>query len=647
MLILFGLFFAVLLLTAGSFYWAVERSVADQELLKSSRQQILELQNFSRAVHRQVKEIADVLMLGDSELAEIETAGRQAKASLVRVMKENAAELEVSSERGRSKAEEDELKERGECLRLQANYKGLSDLIEAALAEYRAHGKEKILPNSLLPVILDVERQFDGLLAAQIEDLIDEEVRQIEIREQFVLMHASVFKRIAFLACLTVLTVAIVGLGLLRRSLRDVAKQEGDAKAANRAKSEFLANMSHKIRTPMTAILGFADILAQDQTDPEKIEATQTIQQNGRHLLDIINDILDLSKIDAGKFEVERVPCSPWQIVAETSSLMRVRAAAKGIELIVEYQGSLPETIQTSPIRIRQILINLIGNAIKFTEVGSIWLVTHFVRGEEGKTQLHFDVVDTGIGMSKEEVEKIFQPFMQTNSSLLTKAQGTGLGLAISQRLAELLGGTIDVISRPGRGSTFSLTIDTGQLDGVKMIECPGEVLATSEPAAAKQPKKLHGRILLAEDGLDNQRLIAFLLKKAGVEVTIVENGQIAYDKAIETSGKATSGEDHDAPPPFDVILMDMQMPVMDGYEATRRLREMGYKGPIIALTAYAMSTDRQKCLDAGCNDYVIKPIAKDKFLEVLSCYMRAGPDMERKCVTAVFKDLSSDTLQA
>ncbi|MCK4340660.1 MAG: PhnD/SsuA/transferrin family substrate-binding protein [Phycisphaerae bacterium] len=397
------------------------------------------------------------------------------------------------------------------------------------------------------------------------------------------------------------------------------------AEAADRAKSEFLANMSHEIRTPMTAILGFADVLLEhgdlENAPPERIEAAQTIKKNGVYLLSIINDILDLSKIEAGKMTVERMACSPCQLVAEVTSLARVRADVKGLPLKFEYVGAIPETIQTDPTRLRQILINVIGNAIKFTEAGEVRLVTRFV-ADDHEPRLHFDVVDTGLGMTEEQVAKLFQPFTQADTSTTRKFGGTGLGLTISKRLAGLLGGNIAVVeTQKGVGSRFRVSVATGPLDGVKMIAdplsatvlVPGQAKTT---ASTGRPALQVCRILLAEDGPDNQRLIAYVLEKAGAEVSVVENGKLAVDAALAARDR---GE------PFDVILMDMQMPVLDGYEATGQLRRNGYTAPIIALTAHTMAGDREKCLDAGCDDYASKPINRKKLIESVKAQLRAA----------------------
>ncbi|MCE5267196.1 MAG: PAS domain S-box protein [Planctomycetaceae bacterium] len=402
------------------------------------------------------------------------------------------------------------------------------------------------------------------------------------------------------------------------------------AECANRAKSEFLANMSHEIRTPMTAILGFAELLHEEVTCcpvcPESMscqrqqigrEAVSTIQRNGDHLLAVISDILDVSKIESGKLQLEPACCSPAELVAEVVSLMRPQAAAKRLTLETTLARPLPETILTDPLRLRQILVNLVGNAIKFTDEGGVHLTVR-LNADHGAPRLCFDVTDTGIGMNEEQVGKLFQPFSQVDSSSTRKFGGTGLGLCISKRLAVALGGNIQVSSVPGKGSTFTATIDPGPLEEPQRI-ADGREAATELPSTAQaadaDKSMLCGRILLAEDMMENRRLINLLLRKAGAEVTAVENGQLAVEAVLAA---------REAAEPFDVILMDMQMPVLDGYEATRQLRTQGYAGPIIALTAHAMVDDCQKCLDVGCNAYLPKPFQHGALVEIVAKHVAA-----------------------
>jgi len=412
----------------------------------------------------------------------------------------------------------------------------------------------------------------------------------------------------------------------------DLERARIAAEAATKSRSEFLANMSHEIRTPMTAILGFTDVLLGEEglerAPPERVQALETIQRNGQYLLSLINDVLDLSKIEAGKLDVERTTCSPVEVLADVASLMRVRARAKNIPLTIEYSGPIPAQIQSDPIRLRQILINLVGNAIKFTETGGVRMAACLVQSLGDPPRLRFDVVDTGIGMTPEQLNRLFLPFTQADSSTTKRFGGTGLGLTISKRLAVMLGGDVTVVSTRGKGSTFSVTVETGPLEGVAMLDEPAEAAARRKPPprAARIDVKLDGRILLAEDGPDNQRLIAFLLKKAGADVTLAENGQIALECALAARAEGN---------PFDVILMDMQMPVMDGYTATARLREAGCDRPIVALTAHAMEGDEQKCRKAGCDGYATKPIDQAKLLRMIAGHLTGSTETGELAATA------------
>ncbi len=381
----------------------------------------------------------------------------------------------------------------------------------------------------------------------------------------------------------------------------DLYEAKVAAEAASRAKSSFVANMSHEIRTPMTAILGYADLLSQsNQSTQQRNNCVQTIRRNGQHLLSIINDILDVSKIEAGKMTVEKIACSPIQLVTDVASLMRIRAKDKQLAFDVRYVGAVPEMIVSDPTRLRQVLMNLVGNAIKFTDAGGVKVIVSMTDPAKGLPRLRFDVVDTGMGLTQKQQDALFRPFVQADESTTRKFGGTGLGLTISKRLAEMLGGDITIRSVPGAGSTFSLTVQTGDLSGVKMIESP--LAEASEQGNREEfwnvAQQLSGRVLVAEDGPDNRVLISFYLEHAGLDVTLVENGRLACDAALSA---ASDGK------PYDLILMDMQMPEMDGYAATTLLRELKYAGPIVALTAHAMGGDREKCLACGCDDFAVK----------------------------------------
>jgi CheY-like chemotaxis protein/anti-sigma regulatory factor (Ser/Thr protein kinase) len=309
---------------------------------------------------------------------------------------------------------------------------------------------------------------------------------------------------------------------------------------------------------------------------------------------------------------VDQVACSPVEIVCEAVSTMRPRALSKGLELNLRFETPIPQTIQTDPTRLRQVLLNLLSNAIKFTHAGQVSvLVRH------SGSQLSLRVRDTGIGMTSEQQARLFEPFMQADGSTRRRYGGTGLGLAISRRLAERLGGAITVQSEAGRGSTFTAAFATGPLDGVKLIEVDHEVVLRRKPTPLPPPTlaQLRGRLLVAEDSLDNRHLLCRLLKKTGLDVEAVENGALAVERALAR----TNGDS------FDLILMDMQMPELDGYEATRRLRRAGYRGRVLALTANASEADRSKCLAAGCNDYVAKPYDLDKLLESIRGHIDAA----------------------
>ncbi|MBN1588200.1 MAG: PAS domain S-box protein [Pirellulales bacterium] len=389
------------------------------------------------------------------------------------------------------------------------------------------------------------------------------------------------------------------------------------ANAATRAKSEFLANMSHEIRTPMTAILGFAEVLRDPQlTNDDRESAVDTILRNGQHLLQLINDILDLSKIESGRMVLEQMACRPIEIARDVVSLMSLPAAAKQLSLILEFDGPMPECIESDPTRLRQILINLVANAIKFTETGGVRLVVRLLE-QDGQSWIHWEIIDSGIGMTAAQVGRIFDPFTQADETVTRKYGGTGLGLAISWRMAQAMGGSITVESTPNQGSTFRLATPVEIVEDTPLIEDPArwETTSAQSPRADTTNVQLAGRVLLAEDGRDNQKLIEFVLHKAGAEVEIAENGLVACQKA---TAAAQAGS------PFDVILMDMQMPELDGYAAAARLRREGITQPIIALTAHAMADDRQKCVAAGCDDFATKPIQRADLLALVAHHLTA-----------------------
>lgn len=377
------------------------------------------------------------------------------------------------------------------------------------------------------------------------------------------------------------------------------------AEAANHAKSIFLANMSHEIRTPLTAIIGFSEsLLDTDTSMSDRVNAINTIISSGKHLLHIINEILDLSKIEADKLAIEQIDVPLLEMLADISSLMELQAQEKGLLFNIDYDYPLPKVITSDPIRLKQILINLCSNAIKFTTKGGVNIT---VRYDAAKGMVFFDVRDSGIGMSGKQLQRLFNAFTQADSSTTRQYGGTGLGLYLSKQLAEKLGGTITVTSRPGLGSCFNLSVSAGDISGSEFMFEYEEVIQVHEHVKG-DVGKVTGYVLLAEDNANNQQLIAMYLHKMGARISIVENGEQAVNAVLSNQ--------------FDLVLMDMQMPVMDGIEATKILRQKGYRGPIVALTANTMKEDKQACINAGCNEFISKPVNRQIFIEMLKKYL-------------------------
>lgn len=393
------------------------------------------------------------------------------------------------------------------------------------------------------------------------------------------------------------------------------------AEQANEAKSRFLANMSHEIRTPMTAILGFAEVLLNMDLDGEARHAAATIQGNGKHLLGLINDILDLSKVEAERVEVNLEEVEFCGLLEDVVDLLIVRARLSEISLEIDYTAEVPRRIWTDPPRVKQVLVNLVGNAIKFTEKGGVRLRPRW-EDVDGVGTLLVDVIDTGIGLTPEQVERIFLPFEQADCTTTRKYGGTGLGLSISTRFAQLLGGSLGVQSEQGVGSTFTLALPGCRAKGSELW-LPGasrRELPEVRPAEASAASLKGVRVLLAEDGLDNQHLFTFILRKAGAEIALASNGE----EAVSLFSEMLAG----GKPPH-VVLMDMQMPVLDGYGATGRLLELGCEAPIVALTANAMEGDRKRCIEAGCRDYISKPVPFQVLVD--TCKRWRGPSLPQR----------------
>ncbi len=398
-----------------------------------------------------------------------------------------------------------------------------------------------------------------------------------------------------------------------KRAQKEAQKARQEAAIArrdNRAKARFLANMSHEIRTPLTAIMGYLDILDEARSDPNQFGFyIEIMKKNGEHLISLINDILDLSKIEAGRLEVERIPCQIGGILDEVYELLKPAAESKGLEFELCLCGEIPKIIQGDPTRLKQVLLNLTGNALKFTEKGQVRIVAF---GSQTERLFRVEVQDTGIGLNSEQILSIFDAFAQADATTTRRFGGTGLGLTISNHLINKLGGKLDVKSVPAQGSCFALHLD-GLVDHETEWNNPSQVSTEQNHPARSNLKDrvLEGlHALVVDDGPDNRLLFRTFLESYGARVSEAENGMTGLAAVIEAE------EDDDA---FDVILLDMQMPLLDGYEAARSIRDLGVRTPIIGITAHAMRGDREKCLQAGCDEYLTKPTPRKRLVATVA----------------------------
>lgn len=387
------------------------------------------------------------------------------------------------------------------------------------------------------------------------------------------------------------------------------------AEEASQAKTNFLAHMSHEIRTPLGIILGFTELLSDPGLSAqERANYISTIQKNGRLLASLINQVLDLSKIEAGLLETELMEVQTIEVLRDVKHLMEPKANEKGLQLRFSFREAIPTVIRTDPTALRQIFVNIIGNAIKFTPEGRVEVRTRFSRRGD-RPKLIFDIADSGVGLTAEQSDRLFKPFSQADTTTTRKYGGTGLGLYLSKRIAQALGGDLTVLAtQPKKGSVFRVTIDPGPLTGrifTKYTDIPEVEILPASPIATqlvRQQRLASKRVLLVEDSEDNQRLVKKLLNIEGAQVDVAANGALGLEAALKKH--------------YDVVLMDIQMPIMDGYEATRRLREKGYAVPIIALTAHAMLEEKERCLRSGFSDYLSKPINRSDLIDRI---LRAG----------------------
>lgn len=422
-----------------------------------------------------------------------------------------------------------------------------------------------------------------------------------------------------------ILLVLIISLFIVAMVSRTVEKKNEqllkaykDAHAAMQSKSVFLANMSHEIRTPITAIIGFAEsTFFSNQTMEMRQKSIKTIIESGKHLLQIINDVLDISKIEANKLEVETISTPLSNIITSAETILKPLADEKSLDFSINYQYPLPVMLDTDPLRLKQIIINLCSNAIKFTKQGYVQVNVSY-RKEDHK--LFIEVVDTGIGLDKDQIKAIFEPFNQADASVNRKYGGTGLGLAISTQLVEALHGNITVSSEPGKGSRFTVVMDIGEKTEEQLTYEAIDICTTTdtekeikEDIAVVNRMRVKGKVLVVEDNLVNQQLLRVFLDRINADYELVENGQLAVERVQAND--------------FDLILMDIQMPVMDGITATKILREQGYDIPIVALTANFSDEDRQNCYNAGCNNFLTKPINIKIFFEVITDYLHYDAD--------------------
>lgn len=478
------------------------------------------------------------------------------------------------------------------------NDKGHEIRFASPKGEYRVHDQSDLLKHAMT-----------GSIAQGIEVTLDK--GNGEFRNLLLSAGPVLSPKNGVMGC----TVTLTDISELKRVEAELKKAKDDADAASQAKTRFLANMSHEIRTPLGAVIGYSELLATPGLSPDqRDDFVAKIKRNGKHLSGLIDDILDLSKIESGRIQLETVEFSLRELLYDVISAVKYKVMEKAISIKVRSKGSVPARISSDPVRLKQVLTNIVGNAVKFTERGHIEVTIEEIAGDSRNRLLRFSIEDTGCGLTEQQAANLFEPFRQADSSTTRKYGGTGLGLALSRGLARALGGDVVLShSSPGEGCCFVATIVPEHASGELLVNHLSDLEAPMTAfVVCDEDIRLDGiQVLLAEDAPDNQMLVSRFLKMAGATVDVAEDGRVALELAMKKK--------------YDVILMDIQMPHVDGLEATTTLRNQGYSLPIVALTAHAMKEERDRTRQAGCNEHLTKPINRAALLATVRRF--AGAD--------------------